>query len=296
MRFRVVTSIQHDSEIARRALDTWDRLLDRSVPVTVYVDDPSRRTRIPSRMRWEPVDSLPGWIEFLRVASSVLGPMPPGDRPVDQKVDPRRGAARFWVLRSALAESRGTRERVIWLDADVVMHRPVERAFLVAVCPAVSPVSYVWGREVSDIGFLSLDASSEVASVLVRRCVAFYADGHWRDAANRRANELFDSVRRAMETVSMRFFDVGRGIGERCNHPFVNSILGSRMDHLRGTRKKAGASPLSDLIVERREPWWTNRREEPRKAPPTPPPGRRPSDPAAGAPPSPDAGPPTRSA
>ena len=46
------------------------------------------------------------------------------------------------------------------------------------------------------------------------------------------------------------------GTGRATSHPFINGPLGGYMDHMKGPRKQRGRSPVTDLRVQRSEPYW----------------------------------------
>lgn len=262
--FVVVTACAPGSELHRRCLESWARLMDPRIRLVLWANGRVPQGFVPERFSVRDMDELDGWREFLRLATREVGPEPPPGRPVDQRVDPRPGAARMFALAASIRHAESRVMRVIWLDTDVFVHRAVEVGFLMSITPTSSPVSFVWGKPICDPGFIAVDPASEPARAFVERVLEFYRSGAWVDADNRRVAEQMDRVRRSMETASLRFFDVSRGIGTRTRHPFVNGPLGSRMDHLRGTRKNAGATPTSDLIVARTEFYWRNREETPK--------------------------------
>ena len=45
--------------------------------------------------------------------------------------------------------------------------------------------------------------------------------------------------------------------GEIFGHPFINSVLGDYMDHLKGNRKEVGYSRTKELSVKRNGEYWT---------------------------------------
>jgi hypothetical protein len=54
----------------------------------------------------------------------------------------------------------------------------------------------------------------------------------------------------------LREYNWSAGIVSGEGHPLINSQWGAYLDHLKGDRKTAGRSKLSDLKVKRTEAYW----------------------------------------
>jgi hypothetical protein len=52
------------------------------------------------------------------------------------------------------------------------------------------------------------------------------------------------------------WYDWSAGLFKGEGHPLINSAWGAYLDHLKGDRKTAGRSKLSDLKVKRTEAYW----------------------------------------
>lgn len=200
MRLRVVTAIRHDSARHARTLESWERHLDPRVPVTVYVDAPVGRVHIPRRMRWEDMTRVRGWTDFVERVTMAQDAMQAAGRPAPACSGHLYDAVPFFVLHTAIAESRGTGERLVWLDAGVIMEVRVDRKDLSTLVPRHAAVAYARGSDVADLGILVVDPDSDTARRLIARAVAFYREGEWLAGGDRRAGAVFDRLRRAMET------------------------------------------------------------------------------------------------
>jgi hypothetical protein len=64
---------------------------------------------------------------------------------------------------------------------------------------------------------------------------------------------IFDVVRR--RTV-LKELDWSSHLITGEGHPLINSAWGAYLDHLKGSRKKTGRSPTTDLKVKRTEAYW----------------------------------------
>jgi hypothetical protein len=134
---------------------------------------------------------------------------------------------------------------LVWLDADTVTVRPVPCDFI----PSLGSEFLLYlGRRYthSECGFMRFDMGHPHAAEFFRVMQAMYETGEvytlneWHDSL------VFDTVRSVLcaagliDAVSIASFDVSR-------HPFLNSVLGKYMDHLKGEkRKERGYSKLSD--------------------------------------------------
>ncbi len=125
-----------------------------------------------------------------------------------------------------------------WLDADVVFTRKVPEDFLNTLL-AGHGVAYL-GRPhlYSETGFIAWDPTHRDFELFMRLYRDTFLNGSFRLLTEWHDCQVFDFVRETLE------YD-GRNLAKGCdpNHPFVYSLLGTYMDHLKGPeRKKAGES------------------------------------------------------
>lgn len=151
-------------------------------------------------------------------------------------------------------------DRIFWIDADVITHSPVPNNFLETVLPSNYYCSFL-GREplFSETGFLGFNCKHQYHKEFMNQWMDFYNSDkifmlkEWHDC------EVFDTVRRKMSTEKkILAFDLAKDLGIVKGHPFINSILGTYMDHLKGPRKDKGTSHKSDLKIIRKEKYWQN--------------------------------------
>ncbi|WP_159591622.1 hypothetical protein [Chelativorans xinjiangense] len=145
--------------------------------------------------------------------------------------------------------SRTNSRYLVWLDADTVTTKPVPEDFITSLGDAF--LIYLGRRYThSECGFLRFDMSHSNALEFFRVMQAMYESGEiytlneWHDSF------VFDVVRSVLcaagtidaETIAR--YDVAR-------HPFVHSVLGAYMDHLKGGHaKKLGKSSLRSRGME----------------------------------------------
>lgn len=141
--------------------------------------------------------------------------------------------------------SRTDARYLVWLDADTVTLKPVPADFIASLGDTF--VEYLGRRYThSECGFMRFDLHHPNAQQFFKAMQAMYETGEiytlneWHDSF------VFDVVRSVLSATgtidehSISSYDVSR-------HPFVNSVLGTYMDHLKGDqRKAAGSSSLRD--------------------------------------------------
>lgn len=144
---------------------------------------------------------------------------------------------------------------MVWLDADCVAHGRLDMTFWRRALPETCDISYL-GRYTlySECGFLGFNPTPLAHEVLHRWAYLYRGAGvfglrEWHDSW------VFDQVRKTTHE-KLVAHDLGYGSGARGTHIFINSLLGERLDHLKGPRKERGRSSLADLSRPRLEPYW----------------------------------------
>jgi hypothetical protein len=240
---------------ARRMVETVAEHLAPTIEfVAVY--EGARPDPIPERVEAvgisQVVPDLPDLIAFGRRHPQARGQ-------INGVYDYRFDAVRF--CRKPLVV-QGMRRRLphrslIWLDADCVAHGALDEAWLRRALPVDCDFSFL-GRAglYSECGFLGFNPTPMAYELIARwadqyRTGAVFKQAQWHDSW------VFDQMRYQLHTEHhLRAKDLGYATGARGTHIFINSVLGERLDHLKGPRKKLGRSNLSDLMKPRKEPYW----------------------------------------
>lgn len=140
---------------------------------------------------------------------------------------------------------------IIWLDADTVTHSPVSEGFLDDLLPSPCYTSYL-GRKnnYTECGFVMYDTNSVWNEQFMMMWRSLYITDElfnlpqWHDCM------AYDAVRTHLEEQGMWSHNITPE-GKNYDHVFINSPLGTVMDHLKGPRKDTGKSSLSDLYGNR---------------------------------------------
>jgi hypothetical protein len=147
--------------------------------------------------------------------------------------------------------------KLFWVDADIVTFAPVTFEFLDSLLGDDYDTCYLGrdGRGHSECGFVGYNLDRPVTKHFIEWFAGLYISGdvfaynEWHDSyVYDRAREYFKDVLRAYNIPS-----TGRG------HVFVNSILGTVMDHLKGDRKAVGRSHRDEVVVPHNHSYWGQR-------------------------------------
>lgn len=169
----------------------------------------------------------------------------------------RMDAVRFSHKIAALlaANERMNSRYLVWMDGDIVTHSPVTLEVLNRWAPKDGQwISWLERRKVyPECGFYIIDRDHPRHREMLQALRKMY-DGdelftlpEWHDSY-----VLWEVVKRS----GVGTKNLSGTIGTRTHHPFVNSELGSYMDHLKGKRKQRGKSMRTDLVFPRREGYW----------------------------------------
>lgn len=150
--------------------------------------------------------------------------------------------------------ARTMKDRVVWIDADVVTFADVpddflDRAFDGKMC------CYL-GRDwaYTESGFLGFDYRHPDCEAFLKIYLWVFQEGliftqpGWHDCWG------FDLARRLFNKPEV-FNDLAKDLKGQVGHPFINSMLGECLDHRKGKRKKSRSS-RSDLVKPRTEAYW----------------------------------------
>jgi hypothetical protein len=127
---------------------------------------------------------------------------------------------------------------LMWVDADVVTFAPVPFDLLKTLPPSHMSVAYLdRGKYHSECGFVSYNLRGPTTLKFIDEMQRVYTSdavfslAEWNDCF------VFDWVRQRMHVLGYKIPHKSTG------HPFVHSVLGKYMDHLKGRRKDRGFSP-----------------------------------------------------
>lgn len=244
----------------RNFLETFHRYWPKDITLVAYMEPGVDYTggifKDERPYLCDSVGNIPGLNAFIDAVSYF--PVMCGWTPGGHKIfnDARSGRATY-MHAHAVQEFGG---KVYWLDSDIVTHAEVTHDLLDELLPDDKFCCYLGRKEVfSENGFIGFNAEHPIASKFMQAYLGMYKSGAvflepgWNDCC------VFDRVRvQAQKQFPEAFKDLGAGVNytKEAQHVFINSVLGSVMDHLKGSRKSSGKSYKSDLSSPRPEPYW----------------------------------------
>jgi len=145
-----------------------------------------------------------------------------------------------------------------WLDADTLTHETITTSWLEAL---IRPKDYLCflgrsGYSHSECGFMGWRTQHPAHKMFMARYRAIYETGQFFQEQEWHDSYLFDVVRKKMEWEG-HFTATDLSPSPR-GHVFVESILGTKMDHLKGTvNKKVGKTVRKQRIrISHSEKYW----------------------------------------
>lgn len=168
-------------------------------------------------------------------------------RPSDFRFDAWKFSKKVFAIN--LAAARTTSTRLLWVDADVVTHSRIPVGFFEAIPPRSYALACLdRGKHYhGECGFVAYNLGHEATRPFIAEFERLYTSDEVFDIEEWHDSFVFDYLRRRDNVPTFK-------IAHRSNsHPFVNSYLGSYMDHLKGTRRKeVGKSPDHPMHLKKK--------------------------------------------
>lgn len=146
---------------------------------------------------------------------------------------------------------------LIWLDGDTKTFDYLPKTVLEDICDNNCMLAYL-GRDnkYSECGFVGYNLRHPEIKNFLADFAAMYTHDKVFNELEWHDSYLFDVLRKRYEEQHVSNKNIS-GKGSKTGHPFVNSILGVYIDHLKGgNRKKQGKSFKDDLKVKHDADYW----------------------------------------
>lgn len=145
---------------------------------------------------------------------------------------------------------------LIWMDCDTYTHSPIDMPWLDQIAPTDAVLSWL-DRDglYPECGFLMFNVSNglqSAARTVARAWASQYITDdvfklrEWHDSY------VLEQVVKALKVPTKSL----SGHAARTSHPFINGVLGEKLDHCKGPRKNEGHSRAGDLKTNRTEDYW----------------------------------------
>ncbi|HAI37050.1 MAG TPA: hypothetical protein DCM40_02370 [Maribacter sp.] len=145
---------------------------------------------------------------------------------------------------------------VVWLDADTNIFRPMPFEFITKLLPQDTMVTYL-GREnptlndggkYPECGFVGYNLQHPETQNFINEWERLYKEDsvfkilEWHDSY-----VFWHLTKKFRQEKLIEVNDIGKWVGVKGHHVFVNSVLGQYIDHMKGDRKIKGSSSKKDL-------------------------------------------------
>lgn len=253
-RFAVVTTCHAAAwkEYGRRMVETFDRFWPADIPLHLYAE--GFKPDHPRPL----VRELPVWLGEFK-ARHANNPRAHGL--IDGNYNYLYDCVRFTHKVAALtdAASRVPADVLIWADADIITHAPLDEQWLTDNFP---PGSYLaWLDRSSrflhpECGFYMLRSSHPAHLDLMTNLRELYETDEVLALPFTNDCSVLQHLILKAERAGLLTTHSLSGEAWDDGHPLINGPLGARLDHLKGPRKASGRSPVSDLMKPRAEDYW----------------------------------------
>lgn len=259
MKYSVVTTFNASGykQYGSRMIDTFLATWPRDVQLLVYAEDIAVTQQAPNLKIINLTQASPELVEFKRIWGNVPKanghPFPGAERKAFKWQAVRFSHKVYAIFHAARACNT---EWLIWMDADMVCHSPINLRQIDQLFPSVVDLCYA-GRsnKFTECGLYGIHLTSPVAQQFLTEFQRMYDDAEngiftlkeWHDSF------VFDAVRKKF---AMQELNWSAGLINGEGHPIINSEWGAYIDHLKGDRKDKGRSRKTDLVVQRKETYW----------------------------------------
>ena len=277
MKIKIITSYKPGcwEQYAKKGIEAMAKQFPKEVDIVVYAEE-----KIPAckyeRIQWIDLNSAEPELNNFKnrhkddpVANGKLNQVPGGVTRVPelQKLggadknkesflwDAVRFSNKVFCVVNGVRNSKDY-DYVVWLDADTFIFRPVPLDFLISLLPKDTMVTYL-GRENPNLndggkypecGFVGYNLKHPEIQNFINEWEQLYVTDsvfkilEWHDSF-----VFWHLTKKFRNEKNIQVNDIGKWIGVKGHHVFVNSQLGQYMDHMKGDRKAKGSSTKKDL-------------------------------------------------
>jgi hypothetical protein len=275
----VVTTFHPEgySLYGEKFLESFARHVDKRIKLIVYAENCNPDNPDPTRIEILNAEAaLPKLNAFKERWKNDLkaNGIPPDNikrkRPRDWHKKFKWHAVRFSNKVYAVFDAceRASKDWVVWMDADTVVHSDWSYEDFIDLLPKTSWITYVGRGRGSqtwpECGFYGLNLNDTVCREFLAEFERMYEDAdrgiftleEWHDSF------VFGHIVNQMKQMAPNVLDYSAEMYLReaktggGGHPLINTKLGKWIDHMKGDRKTQGKSKPSDLMVNRTEDYW----------------------------------------
>jgi hypothetical protein len=254
MRFVVHTTCHLSGwqQYGRRMVESFDQFWPIDIPLYLYAENfqPDHHRPI--------VQMLPAWLAEFKARHAAH---PYAHGMIDGKYDFHFDCVRFAHKVAAMTEAAAKLEAdiLIWVDADIVTHAPVDTNWLKSLFPEGPYIAWLDRfRHYPEGGFYMMRCSHPAHRTIMARWQQLYeTDAVLELAQTQDAWALQHIIHQAERQGLVTTHSLSGEAYRLHRHPLINGPLGKCLDHLKGdARKVMGRSPPTDLMTPRSEDYW----------------------------------------
>jgi len=225
----IVTTFSPDGYIqyGKKFIETYKKYC--KYPLIVYVEDDLKIEGVEVRQLYD----VPGCREFLSRISNY--------KPDHYRRDVNKFSRKVFAICDAMKRYNGS---MAFVGADTVFQKDIPDSFLDDMLEDVYLAYLGRSNYHSETDFIAFDTTHQVNHLFRELFLSIYTTGSFQHLKYYCDSDVFDFVR-----TTLNIPENNLNIIDDKNHPFVNSILGEYMDHLKGPeRKTLGRSLKEDYV------------------------------------------------
>ena len=172
------------------------------------------------------------------------------DGEYEYRMDAVRFAHKVFALSHCALTIKESADVLFWIDADTVTFKDIPVGLFDQVMPDGCYTSYLGrGKTYPECGFVGYDLNHPAHDEFMTFWRQLYLDDSLFELPEWHDSFVYELIRRTFEDQGkFKSHDIAANV-QLSGHPFINSVLGKFMDHLKGDeRKEAGTSFLEDYI------------------------------------------------
>lgn len=257
MEYTIITTFHHAGllQYGQTMIDSFDQYWPKSVPLIVYTEHCA--PKLPSA-RIHARDLLAASADLVAFKQRhANNPMANGLVAKDTGVPFKDNAFKWDAVRFshkvfAILHAAKTVQSdwLIWLDADTKTFAPVPENFLTTICNPHSMACYLGRREKyhSECGWVAYNLKHPDCADFMAQWQDLYVSDRLFDLREYHDSFVFDELRRKFaDQRHTHFHNLSPNLpGKGPGHPFIASVLGQYMDHMKGSKRKALGHSLPD--------------------------------------------------
>ena len=248
-KFSVVTSMdqKYYDRVGHKMIESFIEQWDESITLTIFTEDHNFSYKHP-RVETVSLHSDADYVAFHARHKDRV------ENPEELNLGAKRFSHKVFAVLNGSKKVKT--QYMIWLDADTFTFDKIDESWLDSLVSPTSQLTYL-GRKgnYSECGFVIYNLAHTCTNDFMLRWRQYYKDDSLFRLAQWHDCWAFDILRDRYQRIGVDNVNLSPN-GKGYEHVFVNSILGEKMDRMKGARKDRGKSDSQDLRQARKEDYW----------------------------------------